>query len=240
MDALLATVTSSTSPNPAADAALSRLRRAAIEATSAADGQVVFEAAVRYAVVSKDRRELEKALVQLRPWGMSDEFAALELLLFLVESRLSDLFASLELIPVEQRRASTHVSFVVALERHLTEGSYDKVLRVRSGATSPLFGWLLDDLEHTVRDEVASCVEVAYHDVSVAKAAALLNLATPQQAREFAGTRPGWRLVGDRIEFEAQRAQAAAVKAGLTAKNFPTDWIVRESLNVASDLDRII
>jgi len=224
----------------ATEAALLQAQRVALESGPPSALRAVGEAAVRYWVRAKKRDELERALVQLRPWGMSDELAALELLLLLVSSRLPDMFAALESLPVAERLKSAHISFVVSLERHLTEGSFDKVLRARNGATSALFGWLLEDLEHTVRDEVASCLEVAYHDMSLAKAAALLNLDSPAQARDFAAARPGWTLVGDRVEFEAQKAQALAHKAGLSLKNFPADWIVRESLNVASDLDRII
>ena len=240
MEALLQQVETGTPGE--AEAALGKLHQRVVESASASpfEARAVFEAGARYWVRQRKRAELERALVQLRPWGMSDEYAALEMLLFLVSSRLSDLFSALELMPVDARLRSKHVAFVVALERHLTEGSFGMVLHARKDQTSPLFGWLLEDLEHTVRDEIASCMEVAYHHMSLAKAASLLNLASPQAARDFAATRTGWIVVGDRLEFEAQKAAAAAHKAGLTSKSFPTDFVIRESLNVASDLDRIV
>ena len=58
----------------------------------------VMEAACALAVSRKDKAALERNLAQLRPYGLSQEMYALQLLLLLVESRLPDFFALLELV----------------------------------------------------------------------------------------------------------------------------------------------
>lgn len=130
---------------------------------------------------------------------------------------------------------SEHINFVVNLERNLTEGSYHKALRARKDSTSSLFGWLLEDLEHTVRDEVASCIEVSHRSLKLARAGELLNLDSADAVRKFAAAREGWVLNGDSITFP----NAMQVKV-LDKDSIPADWTIRECLNMAVELDRIV
>jgi hypothetical protein len=248
METLIAQIESD-SPN--AEASLATLRQNLLEnpAPNHFLAKAIHETQVRFYIRRKNKQELARALVQLRPWGMSDEFAALELLLFLVTSRLADFFASLELLSLEERQKSSHVGFVVSLERHLTEGSYNQVLNARKNATSPMFGVLLEDLEHTVRDEIASCVEVAYKKLTVSKGVTLLNLGNAQNFIKFAESRnwpPVIQTTGkgmeNYIDFTSMpsRQQITTSKSGLSIASFPGKWVVQESLNLASDLDRIV
>ena len=117
----------------------------------------------------------------------------------------------------------------------MTEGSYHKALRARKDSTSALFTWLLEDLEHTVRDEVASCLEVSNRKLKLQRAAELLKLDSVEQARKFAETREGWVMHGDTITFP----QVSQVKT-LSKESIPADWTVRECLNMAVELDRIV
>ena len=121
------------------------------------------------------------------------------------------------------------------MERNLTEGSYHKALRARKDSTSNLFTWLLEDLEHTVRDEVASCIEVSHRILKLQRAAELLKLDSVEQARKFAETRAGWVINGDSVTFP----QVSQVKT-LSRDSVPADWTVRECLNMAVELDRIV
>ena len=68
------------------------------EISSKEDCQKVLEAACSLAVTRRDRPALERNLIQLKPYGASHEMYALELLLLLVESRVSDFFALLETV----------------------------------------------------------------------------------------------------------------------------------------------
>lgn len=121
------------------------------------------------------------------------------------------------------------------MERELTEGSYHKALRARKDSTSKLFGWLLEDLEHTVRDEVASCIEVSHKSLKLSRAAELLKLDSAEAVRNFAAEREGWVVSGDSVTFP----NVTQVKV-LDKDAIPADWTIRECLNVAIELDRIV
>ena len=168
--------------------------------------------------------------------GREDEYVALRLLLFLVESRLMDFFAALEVLSVRERTEQPHIKFVASLERHLTEGGYNMALRARADATSPLFTPLLEDFENTVRQHVATCVKASFPSVSIKHAARLLNLPSEQRLREFAATQEGWVVSGDHVTF----AHAADKHRVLTKDSIPAKSIIAESLALAVELDKII
>ena len=56
----------------------------------------ILQAACALSVTRRDRVTLQRNLTQLKPYGATSELLALELLLFLVESRLADFFSLLE------------------------------------------------------------------------------------------------------------------------------------------------
>jgi len=137
----------------------------------------VYESAVVLSVKSKDMKSLERHLVLLRPFcceyrselGESprrSELIALELLFLLVESRLAEFHSLLELVAMGERD-DKYIAFVVSIEQYLMEGSYDKVLAARKKTPSDVYSWLLESLEETVRDEIASCIEVSYPVLSL-------------------------------------------------------------------------
>jgi hypothetical protein len=68
------------------------------EISKTEDCRQVLEAACALSVARRDKQGLERNLVQLKPYGASHEMYALELLLLLVESRISDFFALLETV----------------------------------------------------------------------------------------------------------------------------------------------
>ena len=117
----------------------------------------------------------------------------------------------------------------------MTEGSYHKALRARKDSTSPLFGWLLEELEHTVRDELASCIEMSHRSLKLQNAKDLLNFESLDAARRFCDSRPDWVLTNDTISFPSKNQ----VKT-LSKDSIPSDWTVRECLNMALELDRIV
>lgn len=125
---------------------------------------------------------------------------------------------------------------MVNLERNLTEGSYHSALRARKDSTSPMFGWLLEDLEDTVRDEVASCIEVSHKTLTLQRAKELLNLESPQAAAKFAESREGWFVSSNGVVSFPNRAETKQ----LNKDSLPTDWTIRECLNMAIELDRIV
>lgn len=227
------------SHGPGAEAALLQLKlKIARKELSPQDTKSALEAACRLSLARRDKSGLERNLLQLKPYQASPEFLALELLLLLVESRLAEFFAVLERIA--DPMGSVHVQFVVLLERNLTEGSYFKALGARSESTSAMFAWLLEDLEHTVREQVASCLEVSYaKGLSTAKAAQLLKFSTPSEFAQFAQGREGWEMAANnQVTFAVHRP--GTTSSALTKKSIPTDTTIKECLSMALELDQIV
>lgn len=241
------------------DAALVSLKLLILEQSSSSPSialtpqqvREILEAAVQLSATNKNRESLERHLVLLEPTlsieqepEKFDEYVALHLLLLLVESRLSDFFTLLESkVPPEYLKTTTrkHIAFVLGLERNLTEGSYHKI--ERRAATSPLFDFLLQDLEHTVREEIASCVEVSYSKISLARCADLLLLPSAAEAKAFVREREGegWSVNEQKGEVVCPAAAAgAAHKTSLTKEAIPADYTIRECFAMATELDRIV
>ncbi|KAH9256828.1 hypothetical protein BASA81_004931 [Batrachochytrium salamandrivorans] len=223
------------SQGPGAEAALLQLKlKIARKELSPQDTKSVLEAACRLSLSRRDKSGLERNLLQLKPYQASPEFLALELLLLLVESRLAEFFAVLE--QIANPMGSVHVQFVVLLERNLTEGSYFKALGARSESTSGMFAWLLEDLELTVREQVASCLEVSYSKgLSTTKAMQLLKFPTPHEFTLFTQTRQGWQVLNDQVTFGTHQTTT-----GLSKKSIPTDTTIKECLSMALELDQIV
>ena len=93
----------------------------------------------------------------------------------------------------------------------------------------------MEDLEHTVRDEVASCIEVSHKELNLQRAVDLLQLESIDQAINFANSREGWKVEGDRITFihKTQLKQ-------LTKESIPSEFTIDECLKMAIELDRIV
>jgi len=90
----------------------------------------------------------------------------LELLSLLVGKQLGDFYCLLERIPLNERTVKC-IDYVVSLEKHLMEGNYNQLLKMRQKSPSSLYKSLLNNLEATIQDEVASCIEQSYPSISV-------------------------------------------------------------------------
>uniref|UniRef100_A0A7S2WG96 CSN8/PSMD8/EIF3K domain-containing protein n=1 Tax=Mucochytrium quahogii TaxID=96639 RepID=A0A7S2WG96_9STRA len=137
----------------------------------------VFELAVLLSVKARDIAKLERHMLMLRSYNFEyrtelgdsprrDEMIGLELLTLLVDSRLAEFHSLLELVPMKERE-NIYVTFVVELEQYLMEGSYNKVLAARTRTPSSIYTFLLENLEETVREEIAGCIEVSYPSISI-------------------------------------------------------------------------
>ena len=203
----------------------------------------VYESAVLLSVAAKDIKQLERHLVLLRPFNfeyrreigdsaMRSELIALELLALLVDSRAAEFHSLLEMVPMAERE-NKFVTFVVGLEQYLMEGSYNKVQAARKHAPSKTYSWLLEVLEGTVREEIASCIESAYPTIAVASAQKLLGLASPKAVDDFAAMKDTWVIEAGTITFKGEPAKDLA-------DQIPSHQLIKENLNYAHELERIV
>lgn len=95
----------------------------------------------------------------------------LYLLFLLAEGRIGDFHTELELV------ADHHDKFIrysIDLERDIMEGRYNKVWSARQNPPRANYTHLVDKLMITIRNDVASCIESSYENLTVDDAAKLL------------------------------------------------------------------
>ena len=204
----------------------------------------LMEYAVLFSVSQRDEAAAERNYNQLRPYYQDCAkilppsprerlIVGLNLLRLLVQNRIAEFHTELELVPAEAQ-ADPQVQFSVALESHLREGAYGKILAARASVPTPDYAHLMDMLAETVRDEIAACAEKAYATLSRAAAAKLVGVSTEAEMTSLAEAR-GWRLdaTGGAYVF---REEAAAP----SAKDIPSMELINQTLLYAKELERIV
>lgn len=205
-----------------------------------------LEAAVVLCIHTEDMTAFERNFAQLKPYytdfraelGESKQMGAilgLNLMHMLVDNKLSSFHSELELIP-PKLRAHPCVKFAVNLERYLMEGSYSKVNALSKTLPTPFFKFLMNKLTETVREEIATCVEVSYTDLSVAEAAEIFNL-DPSAMLTFASGKDAWTVDSSQQRIAFKGAQT---KVGRRKADIPSHQLIEQALEYAIELERIV
>ncbi|KAL3137779.1 hypothetical protein ABBQ38_005039 [Trebouxia sp. C0009 RCD-2024] len=211
---------------------------AAKELTLARD---TLELAVFLSVKMQDEAAFERNYQQLQMY-VSDTrgllsvskqqnlITGLNLLRLLVQNRIAEFHTELELIP-QQVQQEAHIKHATELEQQLMEGAYNKVLSAKSNVPDQSYLYFMDKLISTVRDEIASCSERAYKQLSVPEAQKLMLFTSSREAAEFAEQR-GWQVKGNVVYFEQQEQT--------DMKDLPAVELMNHTLTYARELERIV
>lgn len=195
------------------------------------------------ATTDAKNRALERHVLLLRPFYFDyrkelgdspkrSEILGLELLSLLVGQELGDYYSLLERIPLEEK-ADKYISHVMSLEGYLMEGNYNQLLLARKKSPSKHYKTLLEELEITVRNEVASCIEQAYDTISMDAAAKLMNC-KKDMLEAIAAQRENWTIEGNTIRLRHHEEKRAEVPTAVTKD------LIKESLGYAHQLERIV
>ncbi|KAF8760231.1 CSN8/PSMD8/EIF3K family [Rhizoctonia solani] len=158
----------------------------------------------------------------------------LNLLRLLTQNRIAEFHTTIEGLP-SSSISSPYIQHPVNLERWLMEGSYSKVWNARS---EPLpsyeqeYGYFMESLMGTIRDEIASCGENAYESLPLNDAATLLFFNSPNDLLQFAQQR-GWsiNLSAQTITFTKKREEKVDI---------PKKDIITSVLQYARELEQIV
>lgn len=154
----------------------------------------------------------------------------LNLLRLLVQNRIAEFHTELELIPQEVQQGA-HVQYAAQLEQRLMEGAYNKVLNAKNNAPDQSYLYFMDKLVSTVRDEIASCSERAYKQLSVSEAQRLMLFSSAKEALQYAEER-GWKVQGDVVHFDGQSQDGI--------KDVSAIELMNHTLTYARELERIV
>ena len=199
-----------------------------------------LELGVLLTVAAGDLDAFSRNLAQLKPYysrGIESErknhILGLNLMFLLVENRLSEFHAELELLTASEA-GNFFVSFPIQLERQLMVGSYDEVLSANSRIPDASYEFFMDSLLQTVRDSIADCVEVSYKTMKMQDAMTMMKFDSSDQLKEYIEEcRDDWLVEGDTLCFQPP-------PAGSKASDIPSMKLIAQSLTYATELERIV
>eukprot|EP00529_Nitzschia_sp_RCC80_P042482 CAMPEP_0113454344 /NCGR_PEP_ID=MMETSP0014_2-20120614/7815_1 /TAXON_ID=2857 /ORGANISM="Nitzschia sp." /LENGTH=250 /DNA_ID=CAMNT_0000345747 /DNA_START=72 /DNA_END=824 /DNA_ORIENTATION=+ /assembly_acc=CAM_ASM_000159 len=155
----------------------------------------------------------------------------LNLMHLLVENRLSEFHAELELLS-EEEASSAFVSFPINLERELMVGIYDEIMNVQVPDAS--YQFFVDNLMQTVRDSIADCVEVSYKTMKIIDAMTMMKFDTQQELLEYIEEcRDDWIIEGETLCFQPP-------PSGSKASDIPSMKLISQNLSYATEMERIV
>lgn len=198
---------------------------------------------------SGDLKSFERTYSQLRPLYASVEesdaaatdrrqVVGLVLMHLLVEARLAEFHSEVEQLHGDADRLSPAIAFPLGLEASLMEGAYNKVLSARKGMPSPFYGFFMDKLTQTVRDDIADCAAASYSSLPIAAAQRLLMLDSAADTLAWVrSSKPDWVVAaGGVIQF----AGTSGGRGRGGVEKLPVDALIANTLAYAADLERIV
>ena len=160
-----------------------------------------LEKGALWSVEIKDQSGFERFYLQLRCYYFDYDqllpasvyklqIIGLYLLYLLSQNRLAEFHTELELLSLEQLQ-NIYIKHPTSLEQFVMEGSYNKIFLSKGNVPASNYNYFIDILIDTVREEIASCFEKAYHSLPVNDAAKMLMLGSATELQMFA-TKRGW------------------------------------------------
>lgn len=169
------------------------------------------------------------------PASQNEELiVGLNLLRLLVQNRVAEFHAEVELMPRESQE-SPYISHAIALERCLTEGAYKKVLSSSGAPSSLAMEPLLHRLASTVQSEVASCCEASHESLPVDRAKHLLNISSEEEFTRLVQDR-GWEIRSGHVVFPDRPASSD----DSAQQQVPAQDLISRTLLYAKELERIV
>jgi len=204
----------------------------------------ILELGILLSIVDEDLSAFARNVAQIKIYytnskGVTDnnmkcKVLGLNLMYLLVENRLSEFHAELELLS-ETEASTPFVSFPINLERQLMVGSYDEVLNAGLHIPDQSYQFFMDNLLQTVRDSIADCLEVAYKTMRITDAVKMMKFDSSDELMEYIEEyRDDWIIdEGNYLCFQPPAG-------GCKASDIPSMKLIAQNLSYATELERIV
>ncbi|VDL92656.1 unnamed protein product [Schistocephalus solidus] len=159
------------------------------------------------------------------------ELFGLNLLRLLAQGRLSEFHTEVERLSVEEINSNPYIKHPLSMEQYLMEGNFQKIFIAKDNVPSERYNYFVDILLNATRDEIASCIEAAYEQLSLPEAKKTLFFKDMDKMKAYAEQR-NWHLDGNVYRF--MRAHKQADNA------LPATDLTRILLDYTRELDQII
>lgn len=206
---------------------------------------------------NKDQTEIERLIsevqafyspsLELPPSGQEEKVFGIYLLLALTNNRTSEFHSALE--GIEDPESNKYMKYPILLERWLMEGAYDKAWKAITDTTqfpSKEFMFLMksnsENLEATIRNEIALCLEKGYDSLPAASAKYLLYLKSDADLETFVAERAerGWELKAQSLLFKTEVEKRIAEDELEQEEETNEENLIGNLLEYAAKVDVII
>jgi 26S proteasome regulatory subunit N12 len=161
------------------------------------------------------------------------QLIGLNLLCLLARNRLAEFHTELELLNPKIIQTNIYIRHPVSLEQYLMEGSYNKVFLSKGNVPAASYNFFIDILLRTIREEIASCMEAAYKQISFNEAGNMLYFKKQEELIEFAKER-NWSLVENNFHFQ----QKSIIEH--ENQTIPSSDLVTQMIEYAKELEIIV
>ncbi|KAK4259326.1 hypothetical protein QN277_005668 [Acacia crassicarpa] len=204
----------------------------------------IYENAVFLSVKLEDEEAFERNFFQLKPYYTDARdrippspqeylILGLNLLRLLVQNRIAEFHTELELLS-SAALENPCIKHAVELEQSFMEGAYNRVLSAQQTAPDKTYGYFMDLLAKTVRDEIAGCSEKAYDYLSLKDAREMLLFSSEQELFEYMkAEHPEWEVLNGAVYFHKAKESAPS-------KEIPSLQLINQTLSYARELERIV
>ncbi|XP_066920941.1 26S proteasome non-ATPase regulatory subunit 8-like [Clytia hemisphaerica] len=201
----------------------------------------VLEIGVQWSVAKKDIPSFERYISQLKCYYFDYssllpespyfyQLLGLNLMCLLAQNRLAEFHTELELLPAKELQENVYIRCPVALEQYLMEGNYNKVFLSKGNVPAESYHFFINILLDTLRDEVATCIEKSYDQISQKEAYRMLFFDKETDLLNYA-SKKNWKVESNRYVFR-QDVQSKQELSSLK--------IIENCLGYAKELERIV
>jgi len=203
----------------------------------------ILELGILLSIVDEDLSAFARNVAQIKIYysntstadnNMKCKVLGLNLMYLLVENRLSEFHAELELLS-EVEASAPFVSFPINLERQLMVGSYDEVLKAGLHIPDQSYQFFMDNLLQTVRDSIADCLEVSHKTMGIGDAVKMMKFDSSEELMEYIEEyRDDWIIdEGNNLCFQPPAG-------GCKGSDIPSMELIAQNLSYATELERIV
>ncbi|GAB2296128.1 26S proteasome non-ATPase regulatory subunit 8 A [Dionaea muscipula] len=204
----------------------------------------IYEHAVVLRVNMEDQIAFERDFFQLKPYYtdargllppslLEYPILGLNLLRLLVQNRIAEFHTELELLS-PSALDNQCIKHAVELEQSFMEGAYNRVLNARQTVPHETYGYFMDLLAKTVRDEIAGCSEKAYDFLSINDAREMMLFSCDKELIEYSNEEErNWEIKNGVVEFQKAKESAPC-------KEIPSLPLITQTLSYARELERIV
>jgi len=199
----------------------------------------IIEMGALYSIASRDIPAYSRYMSQLKAYYFDyknlpksyfrSQLLGLNLLCLLAQNQVAEFHTEIERLEYDEIHSDIYIKHPIQIEQYLMEGNYNKLFLAQSNIPSESYGYFIEILLQTIRDEIASCLEKAYATMDIDEACRLLHLKNVKELQNYSKQR-SWVIDARQIRFPREEV----------IDTIPSKPVTTMMLGYACDLEMII